>query len=97
MTRPQPTVDGMRGRAEGGLFISPSILPDCVLPGDGEMRGIVPHLDETQINQLCQMLLVDHPGSFGGNVLQRPSQVDGIRAKIGEWVCLVFHPTSLPS
>src|ERR1700730_9057033 len=43
------------------------------------------------------MLLVDHPTSFGGNVLQRPAQVDGIQAKMGEWVCLVFHPTSSPS
>ena len=37
------------------------------------------------------MLLVDHPTSFGGNVLQRPAQIDGIQAKLGEWVCLVFH------
>jgi hypothetical protein len=43
------------------------------------------------------MLLVDYPTSFGGNVLQRPAQVDGIQAKMGEWVCLVFHPTSSPS
>jgi hypothetical protein len=40
------------------------------------------------------MLLVDHPTSFGRNVLQRPAQVDGIQAKMGEWVCLVFHPSS---
>src|SRR5258708_37917354 len=42
------------------------------------------------------MLLVDYPTSFGGNVLQRPAQVDGIQAKMGEGVCLVFHPTSSP-
>jgi hypothetical protein len=23
----------------------------------------------------------------------RPAQVDGIQAKMGEWVCLVFHPS----
>src|SRR6267378_907151 len=40
------------------------------------------------------MLFIDYPTSFGGNVLQRPAQVDGIQAKMGEWVCLVFHPTS---
>jgi hypothetical protein len=43
------------------------------------------------------MLLADHPTSFGGNVLRRPAQIDGIQAKTGEWACLVFRPSSLPS
>src|SRR6476646_7864574 len=37
------------------------------------------------------MLFVDHQTSFGGNVLQCPAQVDGIQAKLGEWICLVFQ------
>ena len=64
-------ISGGRASADApkAVFIGPSILPDRVLPGDCEVRGIVPHLDETQINQLCQMLLVDHQLSFGGDVL----------------------------
>jgi hypothetical protein len=30
------------------------------------------------------MLLVDYPSAFGGNVLQRPAEVDSIQAKLGE-------------
>ena len=67
------------------------ILPGRVLTGSGEVRNIFPHLDETQLNELRQMLLVDEPTSLGGNIHQRPAQVDGIQAKLGEWIGRVFH------
>ena len=45
-------------------------LPGCVLPGNGEVQGILPHLDEAQLDYLCQMLPVDYQTSFGGKALQ---------------------------
>jgi hypothetical protein len=39
------------------------------------------------------VLLVDDPSAIGGNVLERPAQVDSIQAKPGEGICLVFHAT----
>ena len=44
--------------------------PGCVLPGNGEVQGILPHLDEAQLDYLCQMLPVDYQTSFGGKALQ---------------------------
>lgn len=67
------------------------VRPDRVLPRDGEVRGIFAHLDETQINQLGQMLLVDHPTSFSGDVLQRPSKVNGIKTEMRKRILVVFH------
>jgi hypothetical protein len=33
-----------------GVVLPPLILPDGVLPGNGEVRDIFPHLDEAQLN-----------------------------------------------
>ena len=76
-------------RAEGRCW--PLILPDHVLAGSCEVRNIFPHFHEPQLNQLRQMLPVEKPTSFRGNVHQRPTKVDGIQAKLGEWIGLVFH------
>ena len=35
------------------------------------------------------MPLADHPSSLGGNVFQRPAEVDGVQAKLGKEVSLV--------
>ena len=35
------------------------------------------------------ILLVDHPSSLGGNVFQRPAEVDGVQAELDKGVSLV--------
>jgi len=38
---------------------------------------------------LQRILLVDHPSSLGGNVFQRPAEVDGVQAELDKGVSLV--------
>ena len=49
-----------------------------------------PHLDQAQLDQLCQVRLVDHLPALPGDVLQRPSQIDGFQSETGQRISNSF-------
>ena len=91
-----------RGTATGNRDLelpgAASSLPCRLLAGPREVRCAFTHFDQAEFGQLGQVVLPDQPSPLGSDVLQRPSQINGVKPEPGEGIFLLTaHLLSSPS
>lgn len=73
------------------LSVTLASSPRCGMSSGCKARKVVAHLDQSQFDKFRQVIFVDYPRAVRGDVLQRPSQINGVEPEASERVRFLIH------